>query len=409
MSHTPHLLLQLAVILGVARALAALLGRFGQPPVIGEMIAGLALGPIVFGALAPSLHGWLFPPDQLAPLQGLSQVGLVLFMFVVGAELRVPGGAQGGLGPALRVGTAAVLLPILLGLAIAPMLHARYAPAGIGFVPFALFIAVSLSITAFPVMARILKDRGLTRSPVGQLSLAAAAVADALAWALLALVVALIGAQAGWSGFVRTVAGLVAIGMLGFALLRPLAARLLARHATDGRPGGAVLSLLLIGACASAAASEWLGLHAVFGAFLFGACLPRDDRLLDTLIERLEHVAVLVLMPVFFALAGLGTSADAFAGGGLVAMAAILAVAIAGKVLGAAAAAHSAAFGWREAFAVGALMNARGLMELIVMKVGLDAGVIDRTLFTMLMVMAIVTTLMTAPMLGPYARSRSGS
>lgn len=406
MGHTPHLLLQLAVILGVARALAALLGRFGQPPVIGEMIAGLALGPIVFGALAPDLHAWLFPPDQLAPLQGLSQIGLVLFMFVVGAELRAPGGTQGGFGPALRVSTAAVLLPMLLGFAIAPMLHARYAPAGIGFVPFALFIAVSLSITAFPVMARILKDRGLTRSPVGQLSLASAAIADVLAWALLALVMALIGAQAGWSGFARTVAGLVVIAALGFGVLRPLIARLLARHAADGRPGGAVLSLLLIIACASAAATEWLGLHAVFGAFLFGACLPRDDRLLDTLIERLEHVAVLVLMPVFFALAGLGTSADAFAGGGLAALAAILVAAIVGKVLGAAVAARSASLGWREAFAVGALMNARGLMELIVTKVGLDAGVIDRTLFTMLMVMAIVTTLMTAPMLAPYGRSR---
>jgi Kef-type K+ transport system membrane component KefB len=403
MGQAPHLLLQLAVILATARALAALLGRLGQPPVIGEMIAGLALGPLAFGALAPGWQAWLFPPGRLAPLEGLSQVGLVLFMFVVGAELRAPGGAHGR-GAALRVGIAAVLLPMALGLALAPMLYARHAPAGVAYAPFALFVAVSLAITAFPVMARILKDRGLTRSPAGRLALAAAAVADVLAWTLLALVVALTGAQGGWSGFARTAAGLAAAAALAFGVLRPCIARLLARHAADGRPGGGVLAVLLIGACASAAATEWLGLHAVFGAFLFGACLPRDDRLLDTLIERLEHVAVLVMMPVFFALAGLGTTADAFAGGGLATLALILLAAIVGKVLGAACAARSAALGWREAFAVGALMNARGLMELIVMKVGLDAGLIGRELFTMLMVMAIATTLMTAPLLGRSMR-----
>ncbi|GAA0712683.1 cation:proton antiporter [Dokdonella soli] len=406
MGHVPHLLLQLAVILAAARLLAWLLRRLGQPPVIGEMVAGLALGPIVFGALAPDLHGWLFPREKLAALEGLSQVGIVLFMFIVGVELRAPAGARGRFGAAGRIGTVGVLLPAALGLAIAPALHARLAPAGVGFWPFALFVAISLAITAFPVMARILKDQGLARSPVGQLSLAAAAIADVLAWIMLAFVVALIGTHSGWNGFLRTTAGLVAIAAIAFGVLRPLIARMLARHAADGRPGGTVLSSLLIGACAMAAATEWLGLHAVFGAFLFGACLPRDDRLLDTLIERIEHVAVLMLMPVFFALAGLNTTADAFAGSGLAALLLILFVAIAGKVLGAAAAARSAALSWREAFAVGSLMNARGLMELIVMKVGLDAGVIGPELFTMLMVMAIATTLMTTPMLGLCLRVR---
>ncbi len=404
MSHVPHLLLQLAVILATARLLALVLGRFGQPPVIGEMIAGIVLGPIVFGALAPDFHAWLFPHEKLAALEGLSQVGLVLFMFVVGAELRAPGGVRDRLAGAGWVGTLGVVLPMLLGLAIAPALHPRFAPAGVAFWPFALFMAASMAITAFPVMARILKERGLTRSPLGQLALASAAIADAFAWIMLALVVALLSAHGGWSDFARTLVGLVAVAAIGFGVLRPLIAKLLARHAADGRPGGAVLSLLVVGTCAMAAATEWLGLHPVFGAFLFGACLPRDDRLLETLVERIEHVAVLVLMPVFFALAGLSTTLDAFSGSGFSALLLILAAAVAGKILGAGGGARIAGLGWREAAAIGSLMNARGLMELIGMKVGLDAGVIGVEIFTMLMVMAIVTTLVASPVLTLFLR-----
>ena len=399
MSHVPHLLLQLAVILAVARVLAILLGRLGQPPVIGEMIAGIVLGPIVFGALAPETHAFLFPKDKIAALEGLSQVGLVLFMFVVGAELRAPGGARSRIVAASWIGVLGVLLPMALGFAIAPVLHARFAPAGVGFWPFALFMAASMAITAFPIMARILKERAMTRTPIGQLALASAAIADVLAWIMLALVVALISSHGGWNDFARTLIGLVAMAAIGFGVLRPLVAKLLAHNAADGRPGGATLGILLILTFAMAAATEWLGLHPVFGAFMFGACLPRDDRLLETLIERLEHVAVLVLMPVFFALAGLSTTPDAFTGTGLPALLLILAAAVVGKVLGAGGGARIAGLGWREAGAIGSLMNARGLMELIVMKVGLDAGAIGFEIFTMLMVMAIVTTLMTTPML----------
>ncbi len=399
MSHVPHLLLQLAVILAVARVLAILLGRLGQPPVIGEMIAGIVLGPIVFGALAPETHAFLFPKDKIAALEGLSQVGLVLFMFVVGAELRAPGGARSRIVAASWIGVLGVLLPMALGFAIAPVLHTRFAPAGVGFWPFALFMAASMAITAFPIMARILKERAMTRTPIGQLALASAAIADVLAWIMLALVVALISSHGGWNDFARTLIGLVAMAAIGFGVLRPLVAKLLAHNAADGRPGGATLGILLILTFAMAAATEWLGLHPVFGAFMFGACLPRDDRLLETLIERLEHVAVLVLMPVFFALAGLSTTPDAFTGTGLPALLLILAAAVVGKVLGAGGGARIAGLGWREAGAIGSLMNARGLMELIVMKVGLDAGAIGFEIFTMLMVMAIVTTLMTTPML----------
>lgn len=399
MGTMPHLLLQLSVILVTARVLALLLQRFGQPPVIGEMLAGLALGPILFGALAPGLHADLFPAGGLGPLEGLSQLGLVLFMFIVGVELRAPAGARRQIAAAGWIGTLGVLLPMALGLAIAPVLHERFAPAGVGQWPFALFMAASMAITAFPVLARILKDSGMTRSPIGQLALASTAVADVLAWGVLAFVVAAISTRGGWLGFVRTVGGLLVVGAVCFGLLRPLLARMLARHARNGRPDGALLGLLLILAFAMAAATEWLGLHALFGAFLFGACLPRDDRLLEHLVERIEHVAVLVLMPVFFALAGLNTTPQAFASGGGLALMLVLLVAVVGKVVGAGAGARISGLGWRDSAAIGSLMNARGLMELIVLKIGLDAGVIGPEMFTMLLVMAIVTTLMTTPML----------
>lgn len=401
------LLVQLVVILTTARVLSLLLRRVGQPAVIGEMIAGLALGPMLLGQLAPGLHAQLFPPQSLPALAGISQIGLVLFMFIVGAELRMPAGLRAQVSASFRVGGISMLLPFVLGFAIAPWLHPTLAPSGVGLLPFSLFVATAMAITAFPVLARILKDKGLTCTTVGALGLTSAAVADVFAWILLALVVALVAAGGGWAGFAKMIAGLVVLGIVAFALVRPTIAALLRRHANDGRPDGMVLALLLIVTFAFAALTQWLNLHEVFGAFLFGVCLPRDDTLLDTLVERLEHVAVLVLMPVFFALAGLNTSADAFAGMGLTVMAVILAVAIFGKVLGGAAGARLGGMSWRDSFAVGALMNTRGLMELIVLKVGLDVGVIGKEIFTMLMLMAVITTLMTSPLLSLLMRDEA--
>ncbi|KAA0071678.1 cation:proton antiporter [Rhodanobacter sp. T12-5] len=398
--------LQLMVILLVSRGLAWLLRWIGQPPVIGEMIAGLALGPMVFGALAPAWQGWLFAPASLPTLNGLSEIGLVLFMFIVGAELRLPDGVRQTLRAAGAVAGLAVALPIGLALLITPMLYTRYAPAGIAYWPFALFMAASLAVTAMPVLARILKDRQITRTPAGQLAMAAAAIADVLAWILLALTVALISAHGDWAPFWRSVTGVGAMLVLCFALLRPLLRRWLARHAANGRPDGSVLAVLLIGALGCAALTEWLHLHAVFGAFLFGLSLPRDDALLAGLIERLEHVAVIALMPVFFALTGLNTSIDALHHEALGAFALILAVAVLGKVIGGAVGARVGGYGWRESFAVGSLMNARGMVELIVLKIGLDAGVIGREMFTLLLLMAIVTTMLTTPMVLYFNRYR---
>ena len=408
MTHSP-LLLQLIVILGCARILGLILRFFGQPMVIGEMVAGLVLGPAVFGALAPQLHASLFQRSSLPELDAISQLGLVLFMFIVGAELRLPAGAKEQIAAATRVGVLSVLLPMAFGLAVAVPLYPPLAPPGVAFWPFALFMAAAMSITAFPVMARILKDRGETQTRIGRLSLTGAAVADVFSWVMLAVVVVLAGSGSGWSRIVQMLAGLAVLCALLFGALRPLIAYLLARHASDGRPAGALLATLLIGTFASAYATAYLGVHPVFGAFLFGSCLPRDDRLLHSLVERIEHVAVLVLMPVFFALAGLNTTLDAFAGAGLGNMLLIMLVAIGGKIIGGSVGARLAGEPWRPALAVGSLMNARGLMELIVMKVGLDAGLIGKPLFTMLLVMAIVTTMMTGPLLNLFSRHQRAS
>ncbi|HEY4367905.1 MAG TPA: cation:proton antiporter [Steroidobacteraceae bacterium] len=398
MTHSP-LLLQLVVILGTARLLGWLLRYLGQASVIGEMTAGLVMGPIVFGSIAPELHAHIFQHGSLGALNGLSELGLVLFMFIVGAELRMPTGVRQQMVAAGWIGVLSVFLPMGMGLGAAVMLYPGLAPQGVAFWPFALFVAAAMSITAFPVMARILKDRSLTQTTLGRYALTAAAVADVSAWLMVALVVVLAGSGQNWSRFWTTMGGLAVLALIIFGLIRPMVARLLASFAQDGRPEGGSLAMLLIGAFGCAYITEILDVHAVFGAFLFGACLPRDDRLLAALIERIEYVAIIVLMPIFFALAGLNTTPDAFVGAGLGSLLLILAVAIFGKMLGGAIGARIGGQPWRFSFAIGSLMNARGMMELIVIKVGLDIGVIGNELFTMLMVMAILTTFMTGPLL----------
>ncbi len=395
---TGLLLFQIAVILVAARACGLLLARLGQPPVIGEMAAGILLGPVVFGAALPGLHAQLFPAASLPGLSSLATLGLVLFMFVIGVEMRAPEGARPQVVAAARVAGLSALLPFGLALAVAPLLHGSLAPDGVGFWPFAMYLGVALSVTAFPVLARILKDRHIQHTPVGRLALSAAALLDVGAWIALALLVALAGGG-GYGTLLRTLAGLALLLVLVFGLLKPLFAALLRRHASDGRPSGMVLAALLVGLFACAAATEWLHLHAVFGAFLFGACLPRDDRLMHALVERIEHLALVLLMPLFFALAGMGTTADAFTAAGFGALLLILAVAVVGKVAGGALGARLSGYGARDSLAVGSLMNARGMIELIVMKVGLDAGLIGPELFTLLLVVALATTVMTGPLL----------
>lgn len=400
---TPPLLLlvQLLVIVVTARLCGLVLRRFGQPPVIGEMAAGLVLGPIVFGSWLPDAHAAVFPAGSMSALSSLATLGVVFFMFIVGAELRAPAGTRTQVRTAFSVGGLGIVLPLTLGLAIAPVLYPDYAPAGVGFWPFALFIAAAMSVTAFPVLARILKDRGMTRTTPGYLALTAAVIDDACVWIFLALVLMLAGRGDG-QGLLLTAVGTAVLVAVAFGLLKPWFARVLTpRENNEGLAAGAWVQVL-IGVLACAAFAEWIGLHAVFGAFLFGIILPRDDALLQALARRIEPLAVAVLMPVLFAVVGQNATADVFTGAGVGVFALVMAVAISGKVAGCAVGARLNGYGWRDSLAVGSLMNARGLMELIIIKIGLDAGLIGPELFTMLFAMALITTVMASPLLSLF-------
>lgn len=398
------LLLQLLLVLAAAKACGAVLRHAGQPPVIGEMAAGLLLGPLVFGAWWPQAHAAVFPAASLPVLSGLGTLGVTLFMFIIGVELRAPEGSRSQVRAAVSIGGFGIALPFALGLAIAPALYRGFAPEGIGYWPFAMFIAAAISVTAFPVLARILRDRAMARTTPGRLALGAGLVNDGVVWIFLAGVVALSGTGPA-SGVAFTIIGAVALVAVVFGLLRPLYARLLRPATLDGAPVASALVPVLLGLLGCAAIAEWIGLHAIFGAFLFGVSLPRDDRLLRWFGHRIEPLAIGLLMPVMFVMAGQHATPDAFGGAALGAFALILLVAIVGKLAGCAAGARLNGYGWRDSLAVGSLMNARGLMELIVIRIGYDAGLIGPQLFTMLFAVTLVTTVMASPLLALLYRS----
>ncbi len=401
MTPTLLLLVQLLVIVLTARLCGRLLRRFGQPPVIGEMAAGLVLGPLLLGAWLPAAHAAVFPAASMPALSGLATLGVVFFMFIVGAELRAPAGTRAQVRTAFSVGGLGIVLPLTLAVAVAPVLYPDHAPAGVGFWPFALFIAAAMSVTAFPVLARILKDRGMTRTTPGYLALTAAVIDDACVWVFLAVVLMLAGRGDG-HGLAITAIGTAALLALAFGLLRPWYARVLRPVGGDEGLAAGALAQVLVGVLACAAFAEWIGLHAVFGAFLFGIVLPRDDRLLLALSRRIEPLAVAVLMPVLFAVVGQNATTEVFTAAGLGVFALVMMVAIVGKVAGCAIGARLNGYGWRDSLAVGSLMNARGLMELIIIKIGLDAGLIGAELFTMLFAMALITTVMASPLLSLF-------
>lgn len=399
------LFLQIVFIILTAKVAGAFLKRLGQPEVVGEMIAGFVLGPLVLGFFFPDFHHALFKGDAVTQLKVLSDLGILLFMFVVGAEFRMPEQhAPYAHGKVLLIAGCSIALPFILGIAIAPLLYDTFAPAGAPRLGFNLFIATLFSVTAFPVLARILKERRMLDSEVGALSLMAAAVSDVCAWVLLAITAMSLQLDRQWQELALRLCGLVALCCASFWCVRPLLRRWIAH--LEGRRTLTLLAVLLCGALMYGSITEWLQVHAVFGAFLFGACLPRDQRLLNMLVERVEHIAVIVLMPSFFALAGLNTTAATFSTVGVSLLGLVLLVAIVGKLLGGALGARVAGYSTPVAMDIGVLMNARGLMELVVLKIGLDLGIIGKELFTLFVIMTVVTTVMTGPLLNLLQRLR---
>ncbi len=394
-------LLQLLVLLLVAKGAGALLKRFGQPAVIGEMAAGLMMGPLVLGSLLPQLHGALFPAASLAPLGLLGQLGVLMFLLVAGAELDLAA-LRGRRRFAFTVSHAGIAVPFMLGVALAIWLYPQHGPQGVGFTSFALFVGISMSITAFPVLLRILADRGITHTPLGQTAIACAALGDATAWCLLALIVA--AAQAGgWLPASLNLLGVVAFVALMLGLVRPWFAR---QQVVAGREGRWLLGILLL-SLASALVTEMLGIHALFGAFAAGVAVSSNAPLRALLMARVEPFAVTLLLPLFFAMTGLRMRADALHAGDIVLCLVVIAVATAGKLLGTFSAARSTGLPAREAWRLGALMNTRGLMELIVLNLGYELGLLGDRLFAVLVIMALVTTAMTGPLLNLIDRRRT--
>ena len=400
----PRLLLQLLVVLAAARACGWLARRVGQPRVIGEMVAGFALGPSVLGAWAPEMAGRLFAPAGLAPLATLAQLGVLLYLLIVG--LRFDHSLlRHRAGVAVATSQASIAVPFLLGMAIAPLLPAGLRGPQVSPLAFALFLGAAMSVTAFPVLARILEERGLVGTRLGSLALASAAVDDASAWLILAGVVAVARADApGTVGatVLRTLVGVVLI-LLALLALRPLLRPLLAR--AGRRVGHEQVALVLLLALLVALAAEHAGVHALFGAFLAGLVVPREDGVAGIVAERLEHVVGTLLLPVFFAYSGLRASVTLIEGPGLwAAWAALMAVAVGGKLGGSAIAARLSGLPWSEATALGILLNTRGLMELVILSIGLEVGALSPTLYAMMVLMAVATTVMTAPLLALVER-----
>lgn len=397
-----YVLLDIAVVIAVARLMGKLFRRFRQPAVLGEIVAGIALGPTVLGAFPGNLDTLLFPPQVRPYLTVIAQVGLVLFMFIVGLEADLSL-IRDRRRTATVISVSSIALPFGLGVLSALALYSQHADVGGRYVPFlafALFIGIAMSITAFPVLARLLAERGMQRTPVGALSLACAAVDDVLAWSLLAVVVA-VAVGGDLSGVLRILVLTVLFALLMLLVVRPLLTRLVSRYRRAGRLTPDVFAVVLTGLLLSAWATDEIGVHAIFGAFVFGAIMPRRDAagLIREILERLEQVSLLLLLPVFFVVTGLQVDIGAVGAGGLWQFGLIMLVAVGGKFFGAALAARVQRVPRRQAAAVGVLMNTRGLTELVILQVGVQLGVLDQSLFTLLVLMALVTTGMTAPLL----------
>ncbi|HRF79165.1 MAG TPA: cation:proton antiporter [Flavobacteriales bacterium] len=392
------LIMQITAIIATARLFAYLFNKLGQPSVIGEIVAGIVLGPTVVGYWFPGVFAFLFPEGSLTNLQFMSQVGLILFMFVVGMELdlKVLGKRA---HDAVIISHASIIIPYALGVGLAYFLYLEFAPPTIAFSSFALFMGIAMSITAFPVLARIIQERGLNGTRIGAVAIACAAADDVTAWCILAAVIAIVKAGSAVSALYTMAAALLYV-LFMIGLIRPFLKRLGEIHGDRenlNRPTVALMFLVMLG---SSYLTETIGIHALFGAFLAGAIMPPSLNFRKVLINKMEDVSLVLLLPLFFVYTGLRTRIGLLNEGDLwFVCAAVVAVAVLGKVGGSALAARFTGHGWKDSLSIGALMNTRGLMELVVLNIGYDLGVLSPKIFAMMVIMALVTTFMTGPAL----------
>lgn len=394
--------IDIAIVIIVARVFGRIAIAVGQPPVVGEIVAGVALGPSLLGLLPGNIEAKLFPPEVLPYLDILAQLGLILFMFIVGLELDMAF-IRGREKVAGTISFCSIVLPFGLGGMLALLLHDRHDTVdgeSVSKVALILFMGVAMSITAFPVLARILTDRGMHRTSTGAIALACAAVDDIIAWTLLALVVAVVQGN-GAGDVLRIIALTAAFAAFMFLVIKPLLVKMLSWYRRAGRLTPDILAVVLIGVLASSYLTEIIGIHSIFGAFIFGAIMPRADAadLTREVLERLEQVSVLLLLPLFFVVTGFGVNVAGITASGIWQLGLILLVAIGGKFLGAYTGAKLVKVPGRQAGALAILMNTRGLTELVILNIGKQLNVLDDELFTMMVLMALITTAMTGPLL----------
>ncbi|MBS1916158.1 MAG: cation:proton antiporter [Bacteroidetes bacterium] len=394
----PVLLLQIVVIIIAARFFGFVFGKIKQPAVIGEIVAGILLGPSALGLLFPGISHFIFPPESLGTLQFLSQIGLILFMFVIGMELDISVIRQQAFG-AVVISHASIIIPYALGTGLAYFIFEEFAPANISFLSFALFMGIAMSITAFPVLARIIRERNLTKTNLGILAITCAASDDVTAWCILAAVIAVVKAGSS-AGTLFTIAIVVLYVCIMFFVIKPLLGILEKKYAQTGILKKSMIAILFMILILSAYVAELIGIHALFGAFLAGVIMPVSSGFRQIIIDKIEDVSVVLLLPLFFAYTGLRTQIGLLNNAHLwMVCMMVTATAIAGKFGGSTFAAKITGQNWKDSLSIGALMNTRGLMELIVLNIGYDLGILSAQIFAMLVLMALITTFMTGPAL----------
>jgi Kef-type K+ transport system membrane component KefB len=403
LSHNLHhplaiLLAQIITIIVVARFCGWLFRKIGQPSVIGEIVAGIVLGPSLLGSYFPEYSVALFPVQSLGNLQFLSQIGLILFMFVIGMELDLKV-LKNRAKEAVVISHASIVIPFALGIGLAYFVYLKFAPADIAFLPFALFMGISMSITAFPVLARIVQERGIHKTKLGAIVITCAAADDITAWCILAAVIAIVKAGSVLSSlYVIALAILYVLTMI--FVVKPFLKKIGELYGTKDALNKPIVAIFFLTLIISSYTTEIIGIHALFGAFMTGVIMPDITKFRNLFIEKVEDVSVILLLPLFFVYTGLRTEIGLINDPFLWRVTGwIIMVAVIGKFFGSALAAKFVGQNWRDSLTIGALMNTRGLMELVVLNIGLDLKVLSPEVFTMMVIMALVTTSMTGPAL----------